>query len=26
MISELMEERMYPLSISGLEEGMRALG
>jgi uncharacterized protein with von Willebrand factor type A (vWA) domain len=25
MISELMEERMYPLSVSGLEEGMRAL-
>jgi uncharacterized protein with von Willebrand factor type A (vWA) domain len=26
MMSELMEERMYPLSVRGLEEGMRALG
>jgi hypothetical protein len=25
MISELMEERMYPLTVNGLEEGMRAL-
>jgi uncharacterized protein with von Willebrand factor type A (vWA) domain len=25
MISELMESRMYPLTVSGLEEGMRAL-
>jgi uncharacterized protein with von Willebrand factor type A (vWA) domain len=25
MISELMEERMYPLSVRGLEEGMRTL-
>lgn len=25
MISELMEERMYPLTVSGLEEGMKAL-
>ena len=25
MISELMEERMYPLTVSGLEEGMRKL-
>ena len=25
MISELMKERMYPLTVSGLEEGMRAL-
>jgi hypothetical protein len=25
MISELMAERMYPLSVSGLEEGMRTL-
>ena len=25
MISELMQERMYPLTVSGLEEGMRAL-
>jgi len=25
MISELMEERMYPLTVSGLEEGMREL-
>ena len=25
MISELMEERMYPLTVSGLEKGMRAL-
>ena len=26
MISELMEERMYPLTVSGLEKGMRSLG
>jgi hypothetical protein len=26
MISELMGERMYPLTVSGLEEGMRELG
>jgi len=26
MMSELMEERMYPLTVSGLEEGMRKLG
>ncbi len=26
MMSELMEERMYPLTVSGLEEGMRSLG
>ena len=26
MISELMEERMYPLTVNGLEEGMRSLG
>jgi len=25
MISELMESRMYPLTVSGLEDGMRAL-
>jgi len=25
MVSELMEERMFPLTVSGLEEGMRAL-
>jgi uncharacterized protein with von Willebrand factor type A (vWA) domain len=25
MINELMEERMYPLTVSGLEEGMRRL-
>jgi uncharacterized protein with von Willebrand factor type A (vWA) domain len=25
MISELMEERMYPLTVNGLEQGMRAL-
>jgi len=25
MMSELMEERMYPLTVSGLEEGMREL-
>jgi uncharacterized protein with von Willebrand factor type A (vWA) domain len=25
MISELMEKRMYPLTVSGLEEGMREL-
>jgi uncharacterized protein with von Willebrand factor type A (vWA) domain len=25
MMSELMEERMYPLTVSGLEEGMRKL-
>jgi uncharacterized protein with von Willebrand factor type A (vWA) domain len=25
MISELMESRMYPLTVKGLEEGMRAL-
>ncbi len=26
MMSELMEERMYPLTVKGLEEGMRELG
>ncbi len=26
MMSELMEERMYPLTVSGLEQGMRSLG
>ena len=26
MLNEIMEERMYPLTVSGLEEGMRALG
>jgi uncharacterized protein with von Willebrand factor type A (vWA) domain len=26
MIREIMEDRMFPLTVSGLEEGMRALG
>jgi len=26
MMAELMEERMYPLTVQGLEEGMRVLG
>jgi len=25
MINEIMEERMYPLTVRGLEEGMRSL-
>jgi hypothetical protein len=25
MIGEIMDRRMYPLTVSGLEEGMRAL-
>jgi hypothetical protein len=25
MISEIMEERMFPLTVKGLEEGMRTL-